>query len=191
MSSVSHVFEVTRLLLEQGVPFQDRTTREALMQAMGRLLSHMVDALRWSLLNSDSDCGGEVPLPWVTDILQCYEIIESKRMTWGFSPDFELAEHKATRPAFLLVLCLLQVFFDRGFITTDTYDQVFALDRLLFILGHPELPPLPADLTHYAIGVAKRDASATRQMQDVPKVRLCSVYMMSEANRVRRRLLAR
>ena len=37
------------------------------------LLSCMVDALRWSLVHSNPNCGAYASLPWIKDIVGCYE----------------------------------------------------------------------------------------------------------------------
>ena len=67
---VSRVFETMRVRINAGVFVMNHSVE---IMPMAELLSRMVDALRWSLVHSQPNCGAYVSLPWVKDIAQCYQ----------------------------------------------------------------------------------------------------------------------
>ena len=140
------------------------------------LLSNMADALKWSLDHSEVNCGAYIPLPWITDILQCYEAALG---SWRYDEplsDIPLTGDKTVRPVFYLVLRLLQACLDHRLITGDGAAERF--EQLLMLLEDPELPPLPADLIIGAL--AERQAAS--QIQDVPTVGPSDLYINCESN---------
>ena len=152
VTSVRRVFETIRLRIAEPYtpilePFANETVAPLVV-----LLSNMADALKWSLVNFEADGGAhrDTPLPWISDILRCYEAAQKSQEEAYDDPlrAIPLTGDEAVRPVFFHVLRLLQACLERGLITpTNTPADDFALDGLLVILGNPELPPLPADLT--------------------------------------------
>ena len=117
------------------------------------LLSCMVDALRWSLVHSNPDCGAYASLPWIKDIVGCFEAAQARLIkSMGTSSTYTnplkalpLTDDETIRPTFLLVLRLLEACVHSKLLTDDS--SVVQLEQLFTILGNPELPPLPSDLT--------------------------------------------
>ena len=138
--SVSRVFEVLRLRIASGSAVLEDSVDETI-SPMAELLACMSDALRWSLVRSQKDCGANTALPWIQDIMHCYEVAQSYRQMLEVIP---LTGDQTIRPTFLLILRLLETALSRGLLTSETSAADF--DQLLTLLGHPELPPLPLDL---------------------------------------------
>ena len=150
VTSVSRVFEMMRLRIAVGpLNVLEEYVNESITQ-LADVLSRMVDALRWSLVNSKRDCGAYMPLPWVKDILQCYEAAQKAGWPRCEHPlqDIPLTGDDTMRPTFLLTLRLLDACLECGLLTGETSEDDF--DKLLLILEEPTLPGLPLDLLETA-----------------------------------------
>ena len=85
-----------------------------------------------------------------------------------------LTGDETIRPTFLLILRLFDTCLHRKVLTGRTAASDF--DRLLAILHHPELPPLPADLTPEALAARRSDMplGTGAQILDGPEVSCCT-----------------
>ena len=130
VASVSRVFETMRLRISDSTPVLEWHVHET-TAPLADLLSRTVDALRWSLLNFNRDCGAYIPLPWVKDMIQCYEaarnlvdptklkdptnLMDSMDLSHTNSLlAIPLTGRETVRPTFLLVLRLLQTCLERS-----------------------------------------------------------------------------
>ena len=163
VTSVSRVFETMRLRIAADEPSLEAPETIA---PIVDLLASMADALKWSLVHSEADCGAYIPLPWITGILQCYHAAQNPRL-WEYRQplaNIPLTGDERARPIFLFILRLVGTCLDRGLITDQTAASDF--EQLLMLLEDPELPPLPADLTLEALAVRR----ATEQIENPPSV---------------------
>ena len=87
-----------------------------------------------------------------------------------------------TRRTFLLILRLLGACIERRLLTGETTASDF--EKLLDILGHPELPPLPADLTPDALAARRPDTplGAVARVLDGPEVSSYTSRASSDAD---------
>ena len=163
--SVTRVFEGMQLRIADDRPVIDRETNETIAPT-AELLSCIVDALRWSLIYHRADCGAYTPLTWVTDVLQCYR---TAKRSWRDEDDVvsavPLTGDSTVHQTFLLILRLLETCLQRSLLTSET--AAGDLRRLLTLLGRPELPPLPADLSMMALAARR----ATQRGERVSRVR--------------------
>ena len=134
--SISRVFETMRLRVRA---FEPVITAIETIAPMQELLLHMVDALKWSLQHSFPDCGAYIALPWVRDIVNCYEAAYYEGSN-DHTTAIPLTGDAGLRPTFLLILRLLLTCLDRGLLTGVT--TIEDLKRLLDFLDHPALPAL-------------------------------------------------
>ena len=125
VSCVSRVFEMMRLRIATGYAAVMETLVDESITPLADLLSHMVDALRWSLVNSECDCGAYIPLPWMKDILQCYEAARDPT-NWNYEEPLEkipLTGGETVRPTFRLILRLLDACLECGLLTGETSED--------------------------------------------------------------------
>ena len=110
------------------------------------LFSCMADALHRSLAQSTPDCGAFSSLPWIRQILRCFEAAQASSVPVYRKPlkAIPLLGHKAVRPTFLRVLRLLQTSQERGLLTCSSAAAEFR--QLLGMIGDSELPTLSEDL---------------------------------------------
>ena len=140
------------------------------------LLSCIADTLRWSLLHSRTDCGAYTALPWIQDLVHCYEAARNSR-AWrlqGRDPlkVIPLTRDETIRPTFLLILRLFEACLHHRLLTGCTTATDF--EQLLRLLRYPELPPLPADLTLVALASRKSDEPlSVQQMLEGSEVSGC------------------
>ena len=157
---VSRVFEIMRLRIDVAMPVLDDRVGETIAP-MTELLYCVVRALRQSLAHSQLDCGAYIALPWIKDLIRCYEAPENS--PWWQHRNWEplrlilLTSDEAIRPIFLLILRLLETALDCGLLSGDNPSADF--DQLLTMLKYPELPPLPSDL---GLAASDLDVSAVR-----------------------------
>ena len=152
---VSRVFETMHLRIEFGCTVIDRDVNETIAPTT-ELLSCMANALRWSLMHFRPGCGAYMALSWAEDILKCYQAAQTATHYATGSPIVvPLTGNETIRPTFLLILRLLEACLHRKLLTGETTAADF--EQLLAILGHPELPPLPADLTPEALAARRSD----------------------------------
>ena len=156
----------------------DRTLNRA---SFMDLLSCMVRALRWSLIHHVLDCGAYCPLPWVKNLIACFEKTGTKEWRSRLVYRMEMAAPTVDEDlwaAFLLVLRLLEACLDRELLTglTDRAD----FTELLSLVGNPKLPDLPSDLPLVTAGVHTAgssaviaDEEATEFSDDADEVRSC------------------
>lgn len=185
---VSHVYATLRQdLLLEGETASDHDfygARVVFPLIRGGLLEEthlcMVDALRWSIIHAQKDCGTFIPLPWINDIAKCHEVRrESPR--WR---DYPLTGIYGLQPPFLLFLRLLETCLQRGLLTGETAAADF--ERLLTLLDHPKLPGLPTDWTLEAIAATHTPNSYQLSITSdseasfvfLPKHRLLLMYML-------------
>ena len=140
VTSVSRVFETMRLRIINWYPVLNRGET---ITPLAELLLHMADALRWSLVRSQPNCGAYISLPWVKDILQCYQAAREQGYTDPLG-EIPMTENPTLRPTFLFILRLLQTCLKRGLLTGQTTRKDFM--QLLELLNRPKLPGLPKDI---------------------------------------------
>ena len=100
---VSRVFTMMRLRINNGGPVINDHIKEKITP-IENLLSCMNAALRWSLTQSYPNCGAYTALPWVKDILQCYEAAQkSSTFESDLRAAIPLTGCSSLRPAFLLM----------------------------------------------------------------------------------------
>ena len=134
----SRAFEMIRLRIAASYSLADAHTNEA--AAIVKLLSHVVDSLCWSLVHSRADYGAYTPLPWIKDIVQCYEAAQAAHNPnrWDPLQTVALTGNKQNNVA--IILRLFKMCIDRRILTDVTSDVL--LRRLLVLLDHPTLPEL-------------------------------------------------
>ena len=160
-TSITRVFETMRLRINLGlaVTHADETT-----MPLTSLLSHMADALRWSLVHSQSNCGAYVSLPWVEDIARCYQAAhDSGHDEYKDSlAAIPLTGDPTLRPTFLLILRLLQTCFKRGLLTgSTTRKDLKQLTKLLAL--RPTLSDLPAQFQEEVLARRANNARMVRR----------------------------
>lgn len=116
------------------------------------LLSCMVRAVRWSLEHQQPNCGAYCSLPWVKNLISCFEKTGTKEWRSRLVYRLEMAAPTVDEnlwSTFLLVLRLLEACLDRELLTglTDRTD----FTELLSLVGNPVLPDLPSDLPLAAV----------------------------------------
>lgn len=138
---VTRVFDLIRARLAYGHPVIRRS--ESLAPAVS-LLSCMAGALQWSISQSRPDCGANVDLPWLKDLVQLYrtprggaDTLEDTAAALPFTGD------DALRTPFLLVLRLMGICISRGLVSGKTATEDFS--ALLKLLKYPDPPALPPD----------------------------------------------
>ena len=174
VTMVSRVLELVRLRVEDRESVIELDADETI-EPTAELLSCMADALRWSLMYSRPDCGAYMALPWIKDIFHCYQSAQSATNWRTRQPILiPLTEDESIRPTFFLILRLLEASLHHQLITGDTTASDF--EQLLAVLGHPELPPLPADLTPEALAARRLDEPpiAMTWSLDGPEVSSCT-----------------
>ena len=172
---VSRVFETMRLRIKDGNAVFESAVNETIAPT-AELFSCMADTLRWSLVRSAPNCGAYGQLPWIRDVVHCYEAAQDRYTRlpgWGemnvYANPFQaipLTGDKSIRPIFLLILRLLEACLQHRLLTGETTASDFG--HLLAILGHPKLPPLPLDLSSEALAARRLDKplSAVAQIPD-------------------------
>lgn len=184
VTSVSRVFETMRLRIgysSRVAPMNDSET----VAPMTELLSCMVDILRWSLVHTLPNCGAYISLPWVKDIMQCYQAAQESTQYANPLAEIPFTGDPILRPTFLLVVRLLQTCLARDLLTGETILE--DVEQLLELLGHPELPELPADLTVEALGVSPPVVSpqVAPRILNALKVSTGALGMMPDARHLR------
>ena len=171
---VSRAFEMIRLRIASSYSLADAHTNEA--AAIGKLLSHVVVSLRWSLIHSRANCGAYIPLPWVKDIVQCYEAARASHnpgpnrldplQTVALTGDQTIPENVP------LILRLFETCMERELITGNNIAT--DIRRIVTALSPITLPALPPDLTLEAIAVRQlgQVQQPTAQTPMHPNVRL-------------------
>ena len=163
VASVSRVFETMRLRIARGSISVLQEQVNETITPLANLLSHMVDALRWSLVNYERDCGAYISLPWVKDILQCYEAARDS-VNWYYEEPLEaipLTGDETVRPTLLLNLRLLEACLDCGLLSGETSEKDF--NKLLLILEEPTLPKVPLDVLAAVVVLEAENTQAVEQ----------------------------
>ena len=105
-----------------------------------------------SLIQGRPNCGAYVALPWIKDILGCYEAARNAQRTTrsGGLTTIPLSSNKSIRSIFLLLLRLFEACLTCGLFTGKTSAADF--EQLLRLLDYPVLPELSNDFTRRVLG---------------------------------------
>ena len=133
VTSVSHVFETMRLRISSCMAVFDLGAEET-GAPLATLLARMVDTLQWSLSQEKRDCGAYTALPWIADLVLCYE---AARDAASYMEDplgrVPMTGDPALRKEFVGIIDMLGQCVDRGMITGETVGEDWG--RLCALLG--------------------------------------------------------
>ena len=131
--SASRVFETMRLRITVGWPVLEESVGNTIVPLV-ELLSCMVDTLEWSLKHSERECGAHSSLPWISDILQCFEVAQAMGHGRYREPlrAIPLTGDRAVRPTFIQLMRALEACVTDGLLASEEHSD--DLDDLLDIL---------------------------------------------------------